>query len=122
METTYDNTAEQVREAARRVRNGASDLKSLASGEIKDLIADIEDLIAHITDIQDSDVVRLRTRVENAVSAAKQGLDLGRDTLRRSAKQVASTTDDYVRSSPWQALGIAALLGAVIGVLASRRS
>jgi ElaB/YqjD/DUF883 family membrane-anchored ribosome-binding protein len=122
METTYDNSAEQARETARRVRNGASDLKSLASGEIRDLIADIEDLIAQIANIKDADVVRLRTKVENAVSAAKQGLDFGRDSLRRGAKQVASTTDEYVRNSPWQALGVAALLGAVIGVLATRRS
>ena len=35
---------------------------------------------------------------------------------------VADTADDYVRESPWQAIGIAALVGAVVGILATRRS
>jgi ElaB/YqjD/DUF883 family membrane-anchored ribosome-binding protein len=122
MESTYDTLADHAQGTARRVKNGASDIKSLASSEIKDLIADIEDLISQISDIKDADVVRVRNKVQTAVSAAKQSLSAGRDTLRRQAKQVAATTDDYVRGSPWQALGIAALMGAVIGVLASRRS
>jgi ElaB/YqjD/DUF883 family membrane-anchored ribosome-binding protein len=120
-ETTYEN-ADQAQVGARRIKNGAGIFKSQASGEIKNLIADIEDLIAHIADIKDADVARLRAKVETAVAAAKQGLSQGRESLARQAKQVASTTDDYVRGSPWQALGVAALLGAVIGVLASRRS
>jgi ElaB/YqjD/DUF883 family membrane-anchored ribosome-binding protein len=121
-ETSYENTADQAQTSARRIKNGAGIFKSQASGEIKNLIADIEDLIAQIADIKDADVVRLRAKVENAVSAAKQGLSHGRESLARQAKQVASTTDEYVRGSPWQALGAAALLGAVIGVLAARRS
>jgi ElaB/YqjD/DUF883 family membrane-anchored ribosome-binding protein len=42
--------------------------------------------------------------------------------VRRSARQAASTADDYVRDNPWQALGVAALVGVTIGFLASRRS
>jgi ElaB/YqjD/DUF883 family membrane-anchored ribosome-binding protein len=122
METSYEHAGDPAQSGSRRVKNGASSFKSLASGELRDLISDIEDLVAHIADIKDADVVRLRTKVENAVSGAKQAIGQGRDSLARQAKQVASTTDEYVRGSPWQALGVAALLGAVIGVLASRRS
>jgi ElaB/YqjD/DUF883 family membrane-anchored ribosome-binding protein len=35
---------------------------------------------------------------------------------------VASTADDYVRESPWQALAIAAIAGVAIGFLVTRRS
>jgi ElaB/YqjD/DUF883 family membrane-anchored ribosome-binding protein len=31
------------------------------------------------------------------------------------------TTDEYVRTNPWTAVGIAAAAGAIIGFLASRR-
>ena len=37
------------------------------------------------------------------------------------AKAAARVTDDYVRDNPWQALGAAAALGFLIGVLISRR-
>jgi ElaB/YqjD/DUF883 family membrane-anchored ribosome-binding protein len=56
------------------------------------------------------------------VDATKQSLSEGADSVRRTAQDVASTADEYVRESPWQAIGIAALVGAVVGILATRRS
>jgi ElaB/YqjD/DUF883 family membrane-anchored ribosome-binding protein len=126
METTYDGTAEQARASGRRLKNDLSDsvndIKTAASGEIKSLIADVEDLMARIADLKDADVVRVRTKVQRAVDATKQTLADGADTIRQQAQNVANTADDYVRESPWQAIGIAALVGAVVGILATRRS
>ena len=126
MEANFENTADQARAAGRRLKNelsdGIGDIKSAASGEIKNLIADVEDLMARIADLKDADVVRVRSRVQRAVDATKQSLADSAETLRRQAQNVASTADDYVRESPWQAIGIAALVGAVVGILATRRS
>jgi ElaB/YqjD/DUF883 family membrane-anchored ribosome-binding protein len=126
MEANFDNTADQARATGRRLKNdlsdGISDIKSAASGEIKNLIADVEDLMARIADLKDADVVRVRSKVQRAVDATKQSLSDSAETLRRQAREVASTADDYVRESPWQAIGIAALVGAVVGILATRRS
>src|ERR1700678_2701489 len=126
METTYDGTTEQARAAGHRVKNdlseGMSDVKAAATAEIKNLIADVEDLMARIADLKDADVVRVRSKVQRAVDATKQSLADGADTIRQHAQNVASTADDYVRDSPWQAVGIAALVGAVVGILATRRS
>jgi ElaB/YqjD/DUF883 family membrane-anchored ribosome-binding protein len=126
METAYDGTAEQARASGRRLKNdlsdSVSDIKAAASGEIKSLIADVEDLMARIADLKDADVVRVRSKVQRAVDATKQTLADGADTIRQQAQNVANTADDYVRESPWQAIGIAALVGAVVGILATRRS
>jgi ElaB/YqjD/DUF883 family membrane-anchored ribosome-binding protein len=126
MEANFDNTADQVRATGRRVKDdlsdGMQDIKSAASGEIKNLISDVEDLMARIADLKDADVVRVRGKVQRAVDATKQSLSDSADTIRRRAQEVASTADDYVRESPWQAIGIAALVGAVVGILAARRS
>src|SRR5260370_20333529 len=126
METTYDGTTEQVRASARRLKNdvsdGVKDIKAAASSEIKNLIADVEDLMARIADLKDADVVRVRSRVQRAVDATKQSLSDSAETLRCQAREVAGTADDYVRESPWQAIGIAALVGAVVGILATRPS
>jgi ElaB/YqjD/DUF883 family membrane-anchored ribosome-binding protein len=125
MESTFDGTTEQARAAGRRLKSdfsdGVSDVKAAASGEIKNLIADVEDLMARIADLKDADVVRVRGKVQRAVDAAKQSISDSADTLRQHAQKVASTADDYVRDSPWQAIGIAALVGAVVGILATRR-
>jgi ElaB/YqjD/DUF883 family membrane-anchored ribosome-binding protein len=126
MESTFDGTTEQARASGRRLKNdlseGVTDIKSAASNEIKSLIADVEDLMARIADLKDADVVRVRSKVQRAVDATKQSLADGAGTIRQHAQNVASTADDYVRDSPWQAVGIAALVGAVVGILATRRS
>jgi ElaB/YqjD/DUF883 family membrane-anchored ribosome-binding protein len=78
--------------------------------------------MARIADMKDADVVRMRTKVQRAVDAAKQSISDSAGTLRRQAQDIAGAADDYVRDSPWQAIGIAALVGAVVGILATRRS
>jgi ElaB/YqjD/DUF883 family membrane-anchored ribosome-binding protein len=124
MESTVEG--ENLRASGRRLKNdlseGVSDIKAAASSEVKNLLADVEDLMARIADLKDADVVRVRSKVQRAVDATKQSLADGADALRQRAHDVASTADDYVRDSPWQAIGIAALVGAVVGILATRRS
>ena len=126
MENTFEGTADQARATGRRLKNdladGVSDMKAAASVEIKNLVADVEDLMARIGDLKDADVVRVRNKVQRAVDATKQSLADGADAIRQRAQSVASTADEYVRDSPWQAIGIAALVGAVVGILATRRS
>lgn len=126
METTFDGTRDQGRASGRRLKNdlseGINDIRAAASGEIKSLIADVEDLMARIADLKDADVVRVRGKVQRAVEATKQSLADGAEVIRQHAQDVASTADDYVRDRPWQAVGIAALVGAVVGILAARRS
>ncbi len=123
---TFDGTAEQLKATGRRINGdiseGAGNIKTVASAEIKSLIADVEDLVARIADLKDADVARVRNKVLRAIDTAKTSLADSADTVRRQAQRVASTADDYVHDSPWQAVGVAALVGAVVGVLASRRS
>ncbi len=125
MENNQDAAA-NARASGRRVREDLGEdfdsVKSAASGEIKNLIADVEELMARISDLKDADVVRMRGKVQRAVEATKQSVADGAFNLRRRAQAAASTADDYVRDSPWQAVGIAALVGAVVGILATRRS
>jgi ElaB/YqjD/DUF883 family membrane-anchored ribosome-binding protein len=126
MDTNFEHTADQARATGRRVKSdlseGIGDINTAASAEIKDLIADVEDLMARIADMKDADVVRMRTKVQRAVDAAKLSIADSAGTLKRQAQDIAGAADDYVRDSPWQAIGIAALVGAVVGILATRRS
>ncbi|MEA3135698.1 MAG: hypothetical protein QOG17_3544 [Gammaproteobacteria bacterium] len=129
----FEGTADEVRASGRRVgediSGGGSNIKNVASAEIKNLIADVEDLVARIADLKDADVARVRNRVLRAVGSAKESLASAKeslvdsaDNLRRQAQRAATTADDYVHDSPWQAVGIAALVGALVGILATRRS
>ena len=123
---TFSGTVDEVHATGRRVgtdlSEGASNIKNVASAEIKSLIADVEDLVARISDLKDDDVARVRNKVLRAVDTAKASLAESADSMRRQAQRVVTTADDYVHDNPWQAVGLAALVGAVVGILASRRS
>jgi ElaB/YqjD/DUF883 family membrane-anchored ribosome-binding protein len=63
----------------------------------------------------------LRAQVEAKLRTAKARLqDMQDDALDR-AKATARATDEYVRDNPWQALGVAAAVGVLVGLLMSRR-
>lgn len=110
--------ADGVRTAANRAGDDAAG----AVSELKNLIADVEDLVARIADLKDADVAKIRGQVMKAVGIAKENLAERTQSLRRKAESVATTADDFVHDRPWQAVGIAALLGAAVGILATRRS
>jgi len=45
----------------------------------------------------------------------------GAQRVSDTALQAARATDSYVRRSPWQAVAVAALAGAAVGYMISRR-
>jgi len=126
METSYEGPAENVQQAGDRLqtdfKNGAKHLRGTATTELQNLIADVEDLIGRISNLKDADVARVRNKVEQALFSAKASIASGTDNVRQQARRVASTADDYVRESPWQALGLAAIAGVAVGFLVARRS
>ena len=64
----------------------------------------------------------LRSQVETKLLHAKLRLqELEGEAVDR-AKVAARATDDYVHEHPWQAVGIAAAVGLVAGLLLNRRS
>ena len=72
-----------------------------------------------------------RTVGEAAASAAQrvgETIEQGKETLAEMQTAVAektreccTTADSYVRENPWQAVGIAAGIGLLIGLLIARR-
>jgi ElaB/YqjD/DUF883 family membrane-anchored ribosome-binding protein len=63
----------------------------------------------------------LRAQVESKLRAAKLKLQDVQDDALDRAKATARATDEYVRDNPWQALGVAAALGVLVGLLIGRR-
>jgi len=62
-----------------------------------------------------------RARVRESIEAAKARVREAEQAVRQRGDAALHDTEDYVKSNPWQAMGIAAGLGLVIGVLVARR-
>jgi ElaB/YqjD/DUF883 family membrane-anchored ribosome-binding protein len=59
--------------------------------------------------------------MEASLKAAKEELEYVESIAINKAKQVAHTTDDYVKTHPWQSVGMAAAIGVILGFLVSRK-
>ncbi len=121
MNPTTAGSPESLRHVKSTVGNGARQGKDAATGEIKNLMADVEDLVSRVADVRDPELVRIRGKVQAALIATRDSLVTSAQTVQRQARHTAETTDDYVRASPWQAVGIAALVGAALGYVVGRR-
>lgn len=117
METAFNENGQGVHADAKVCMTGTGD----ASLEVRNLMADMQDLLSRVAHIADPEIARLRARVERGLSAAKQTLADGTDRVQRHAKEVVAAGDGYVREQPWQAVGIAAAAGLVVGFLVARR-
>jgi ElaB/YqjD/DUF883 family membrane-anchored ribosome-binding protein len=91
------------------------------TGEFGRLIADVEDLVKKVAHLNDADIARVRQKVETTLATAKTSVQQGTARVRDGSRQLARATDGYVHERPWTALGIAAVAGAVLGMMSRRR-
>ncbi len=95
--------------------------KEKLSADFRAIMQDIDALMGATTDKAGSDAAALRERILERLEGAKERvIDAQHEALER-AKKAAGATDDYVHDHPWQAVGVAAAVGLVIGMLIGRR-
>ena len=115
-ETTAGNGARRfAKRAAERIKGRSG------SPEFADLIADVEDLLHKVGYIADGEVAKVRERVQERITRAKDSLTSEGLRIVTAARNVAGATDEYVHENPWQSTGMAALAGIVLGFLIFRR-
>ena len=85
------------------------------------VVADAEELLRLTANQAGDKAADLRARVQDHLVTAKQKLAEAETSVRDNAKAVARATDDYVRDNPWRAVGVAAGVGLLVGLLIGRR-
>lgn len=61
-----------------------------------------------------------RERVQESLVSAKARLAVAEEAMIERTREAARATDEYVHENPWRAVGIAAGVGLVVGMLISR--
>jgi ElaB/YqjD/DUF883 family membrane-anchored ribosome-binding protein len=89
--------------------------------EFKTVIADAEALIKATANQGGERVDQLRSQAEASLASAKDKIEDLHEDLIEKGREAVKATDDYVQENPWKAVGIAAGIGLVIGLLVSRR-
>ncbi len=91
------------------------------ASDLRTIIADAEELLRATANQAGEKVAAARARVQDSLDSAKLKLELLGEEAADQARAAVRATDDYVHDHPWQAVGIAALVGLVLGMMVSRK-
>ncbi len=89
--------------------------------EFQALIADTEKLLENTASLAGAEADELRLHIHDSLKRARDTLQLTEHSVRERAEEAIATTEAYVQQNPWQSVGIAAGVGFLLGLLASRR-
>ena len=89
--------------------------------DLKAVVSDAEELLKATAQQTGEKIAVVRAKAEESLKAAKARIAEEGEAVLARAKVAAKRTDEFVKENPWQAVGIGALAGLVIGILISRR-
>jgi ElaB/YqjD/DUF883 family membrane-anchored ribosome-binding protein len=89
--------------------------------DIRAVIADAEEILMATADQTGEKIASLRSRIKERVLDARIRLDAAEEVLVEKTRAAARATDDYVHENPWQAVGIGAGIGFLLGLVLGRR-
>jgi len=98
----------------------AKEIRENLAGGLKSVIQDTEALL-DASDNQSEDRYTLaREKLKAALQTAKSELPKVTKKAVEKSKQAAHVTDEYVGDNPWKAVGVAAAIGLLVGVVIGR--
>jgi len=89
--------------------------------DFKLVIADAEELLKATAAQAGEKVAAARERIQDRLHSAKIKLAEAEEAVMLKTREAARVTDEFVHDKPWYAVGIAAGVGLIIGLLIGRR-
>ncbi|MCX7898137.1 MAG: DUF883 family protein [Rhodocyclaceae bacterium] len=89
--------------------------------DFKVVVADAEELLRATAAQAGEKASELRAKLERHLADAKARLADAEAALVDQARRIGRAADDYVHENPWGAVGIAAGIGFLVGLLIGRR-
>ncbi|HWR78168.1 MAG TPA: DUF883 family protein [Thiobacillus sp.] len=89
--------------------------------DFKVVVADAEALLKATANQGGEKLAEVRAKAEESLRVAKDKMAEAQAALLVKTKAAAKATDVYVHENPWRAVGVAAGVGLVIGLLIGRR-
>lgn len=87
---------------------------------VQTVLTDAQELMRLAAGEAGQGIKEARARLERSTQAAGQQLAAMQESALQSAQEAGRTADGYVREHPWEAVGIGAGLGFLLGLLVAR--
>ncbi|MFN7087872.1 MAG: YqjD family protein [Burkholderiales bacterium] len=95
--------------------------KDKLAQDLRALVGDAEDLLRVTASQAGEKAAAAREKIQESLRLAKIKLAEAEEIVIDKTKQAARATDEYVHEHPWRAVGIAAGIGLIVGLLIGRR-
>jgi ElaB/YqjD/DUF883 family membrane-anchored ribosome-binding protein len=95
--------------------------KEQLMADFKRVVTDAEALVKATAKHGGAELEEVRARAEESLRVVKASLANEGAALLVKTKDAAKATDAYIHDNPWQAIGVAAGVGLVVGLLTGRR-
>ena len=89
--------------------------------DMRVVVADAEEILRATAGVAGEKMADLRERIGERLRDAKLRIADAEAALVDKTKAAARATDDYVNDNPWRAVGIAAGVGLLLGIIIGRR-
>ena len=89
--------------------------------DLRLVVTDAEELLRATAGQAGEKVGAARARAEQSIDAAKTRIAQAGYAAAAQTREAAEATDTYVHDNPWTAIGVAAAVGIVIGLLLTRK-
>jgi ElaB/YqjD/DUF883 family membrane-anchored ribosome-binding protein len=89
--------------------------------DLKTVVNDAEELLKKAASDQPGEwIATAQAKANKSLRAANDWLAEKEEAMTAKARATAKTTEDYVRANTWMVLGMAAIAGLFVGILAVR--
>ena len=99
----------------------AQTAQEILMADFQTLVRDTEKLLEHTATLAGDQADELRAQIHDNLLRARETLQQTNQDLRDRGQAALGSAEQYVQENPWQAIGIAAGVGLLIGLLANRR-
>jgi len=89
--------------------------------DLRTVVSDAEALVRATAGEAGDRIGEVRARAEDSLRAARLALRDAEVAVVDRTREAARATDEFVHDRPWTAVGVAAGVGLIIGLLISRR-
>jgi len=124
-----EEAAEAIERSLKRTRRSVGNAAAEMSGTSRSAVErewgalkrDLADLMNQPELAESPEVKEVLERIKSTMSTVTETVSEAASQAQLRARESAERVNDYAHASPWQAAGIAAAAGFVIGVLLSRK-
>lgn len=84
-------------------------------------ISDVENLLKEAADLSSEEFAEAKARIHEKIATARQSVSEVSASVSRTARETVAKANQEVHDDPWKAIGGAAAIGLLLGLLVSRR-